>query len=97
MRLHARVRRLEHARASGEGEPSLADYLAEARALDAWLAERGLTPHEALAAGLEGPPGLRWTSLELEARAEEDVAAWRWGAATTGGPRGLEGLRRWAR
>jgi hypothetical protein len=74
-----RICRLEHARTGGEDGPSLADYVTEARALDAWLAQRGLTPHEALAAGLEGPGGLRWTSVELQARAEEDVTAWRWG------------------
>src|SRR4051794_14104473 len=78
MNVRGRIRRLEASAPAKGAEPTLEAYLAEARTLDAWLAQRGLTPHQALAAQLDGPPGLRWASVALVEQAEEDLTVWQW-------------------
>jgi hypothetical protein len=51
-------------------------YFEELKQIDCWLREQGLTAEQALARGLEGPPGLRYASLATVAEAHRQLDEW---------------------
>jgi hypothetical protein len=63
-----------------DDEPTLQDTIEEIRRCEKWLEEQGY-PHDAhgaIAAGLRTPKEWRVYTLEIMAKADEQLAAWHW-------------------
>ena len=77
MTIQHRLARLERSTRRTPSGFSLEQFTLEAQEMRRWLTKRGLTPENALAAGLTGPAGLRFVTLEKIVQVQRDVEEWR--------------------